>query len=78
MFLKDMEEAGKLGREEWGTTHSDQYKKIHEIRAEGRVRLAEIQRVVASELQIAPPSARQDPSDRFDAWLERTSKEQSS
>jgi len=82
MYLRDMDEAGKTGRaitrEEWGTTHGDQYKKLHSLRDEGRARLLEIQRVVAGELQIAPPSPWQDPSDRFDAWLERTSKEQPS
>lgn len=80
MYLRDMEEVGKAGgpikREEWGTTRGGQYEKLHGILAEGRVRLVEIQRVVARELQIAPPLARQDPSDRFNAWLERTSKEQ--
>jgi hypothetical protein len=50
-----MEQAGKIGRaitqEEWGTTERDQYRKIHGMLAEGRALLAEIQRVVASELK---------------------------
>jgi hypothetical protein len=81
MLLRDMEEAGKMSRaisrQEWGTTRTDQYRKLQGIRGEARKRLEEIQRVVASELQIAPPSAaRQDPSDRFNAWLERNGREQ--
>jgi hypothetical protein len=79
-YLRDMEEAGKTGRaitrEEWGTTRGGQYEKLHGLRNEARARLVEIQRVVASELQIAPPSAWQDPSDLFSAWPERTSREQ--
>lgn len=81
MYLRDMEEAGKMGRaisrQEWGTTRTDQYRKLQGIRGEARKRLEEIQRIVASELQIAPPAAaRQDPSDRFNAWLERNGREQ--
>jgi hypothetical protein len=80
LYLKDMEEAQKAGgritREEWGITLRGQYRKLQGIRDQARVRLEELQRVVARELQISPRSAaRQDPSDRFNAWLERNGRE---
>jgi hypothetical protein len=76
-----MESAEHLTRrelaQEWGTTPRQQYKKLQEIRSRGKELLTKIQRVVAYELQISVPSAaRQDPSDRFNAWLERNGREQ--
>lgn len=81
MRLRDMEEADKIGgaitRGEWGTTPTEQHRKLREIRGQAKTLLTEIQRIVAYELQISPPSgAREDPSDRFNAWLERNGREQ--
>jgi hypothetical protein len=74
--LRDLESAeGGTHRElmhEWGTTRVQQYEKLQEIRGHARQLLTEIQQVIAAELQISVPLAvREDPSDRFNAWLER-------
>jgi hypothetical protein len=74
--LRDMQSAERGTRrelmQEWGTMPSQQFEKLQEIRGQARQLLTEIQRVIAAELQISvPPAVREDPSDRFNAWLDR-------
>jgi hypothetical protein len=80
--LRDMESSERrlsraVARDEWGATPTEQYRKLQDIRGQAKALLTEIRRVVAYELQISSPSgARQDPSDRFNAWLDRNGREQ--
>jgi hypothetical protein len=52
----------------------DWYKKMVEIRTDAEKLFEDIEKTVADELQISLPVVPQDPSDRFNAWLDRNSR----
>lgn len=63
-----------FGDEESDDSRKERYRKMGQIRADADKLFKEIENTVADELQMSLPVVPQDPSDRFNAWLDRNSR----